>query len=95
MVDGAAALSQVSGIPRDEVLSIWESVKANRAKLWACPRHRFPGGNVNIGQKQTCLACGGEMGLPNIGDYIRGYQAAGGSSDDIWPGFDARRSPNP
>lgn len=94
-IDGAEALSKVSGIPRTEVLSIWEQVKANSAKLRACPRHRFPGGDVKIGQKLTCLACGGEMGIPSIADYVRGYEAAGGSADDIWPGMVIRKPTAP
>lgn len=87
-IDGAAALSQLSGIPREKVLSIWEQVKANSARLKGCARHRFSGGKVKIGQKMTCLVCGGEMDLPRIGEYIRGYKAGGGSADDIWPEYE-------
>ena len=91
-VDGATVLSQVSGVPRDDIMSIWEQVKANSTKLRACPRHRFLGGEIRLGQKVVCLFCGGEMGLVSVGDYIRGYVAAGGDENDVWPGFSAARS---
>lgn len=87
MVDGAAVLSRVSGLSRDDVLQIWEEVKANKARLDACPRHRFPGGSVKIGQKVICQACGGGMSLTDAGSYVRGYEAKGGSADDIWHGW--------
>lgn len=80
-------MSRISGIPRTEVLSLWEQVKENHRKLNACPRHRFEGKEVRIGQKMTCLECGGEMDLSRIGQYIDGYRAAGGDSDDVWPGY--------
>ena len=89
-MDGAQVLSDMSGISRAEVLSIWEQVKANRAKLDGCARHRFEGvRQVKLGSKHVCLVCGGEMGLTSIGDYIKGYEAHGGSVDDIWPGYRA------
>jgi hypothetical protein len=74
---------------------IWEEVKANRAKLDACPRHRFTGGDtilgLRIGQKMTCTVCGGQMELTDVGQYIRGYEAAGKPADDIWPGFRGKK----
>ena len=85
--DGATELSRISGIPRGEVLPLWEQVKANRAKLDACPRHRFDSRPVKMGQKVVCLECGGETGLVDIGYYLKGYRAAGGNPDDVWPGF--------
>lgn len=91
-IDGAEAMSNISGLPRAEVLSIWEQVKANHAKLRNCKRHRFPEGDVKIGQKMVCLECGGEMDLTRIGEYIRGYQAAGGKADDVWPGYERKRA---
>ena len=92
MTDGVSALANVSGLSRESVLSIWEQVKANAARLDACPRHRFePVGGVKLGEKLTCTTCGGTMGLVDIGNYIKGYVAAGKSADDVWPGFNDRR----
>ncbi len=39
--DGLGVMSEVTGLPRDEILSIWEEVKANQAKLDSCPWHEF------------------------------------------------------
>lgn len=73
-----------------DVKAIWEEVKDNQKKIRGCKRHDFGNaGLVKIGQKLTCKNCGGAMGLAEIGNYIRGYQAAGGSGTDIiadWQG---------
>ena len=90
-MDGAAALARVSGLSKQDVLSIWEQVKENSRKLHACKRHRFPGGKVKLGDKARCLECGGELGLVPIGEYIRGYEAAGGLAADIWPDWDTSK----
>lgn len=73
---------------RDEALALFEQVKTNNRAIEACARHRFAGGGVaKLGDKYTCQACGGAMRLPDVGTYIRGYQAAGGAANDIWPGW--------
>lgn len=69
--------------------ALWEQVKANSAKLNACPRHRFPAGPVRLGQKHTCLDCGGAIDGVALLNYIAGYEAAGGDAADIYPGFRA------
>ena len=86
--DGSVMLSEVSGIDRKEVLDLWAEVRANRARLDACSRHRFSVETVKLGQKLVCDACGGQMSLIDVGNYIRGYQAAGASASDIWPAYD-------
>jgi len=86
--DGPRILAQVSGLPETDVTSIWQDVKRNRAALDGCPRHRFAGVQVRtLGEKFRCEACNGQMSLTDIGSYIRGYVAAGGRPDDIWPGW--------
>lgn len=85
--DGAQLLSNLSGMPRDKVLEIWEEVKINSAKLKNCIRHRFEQQSVKLGDKITCVNCGGVMSLSSAGEYVRGYKASGGDSDDVWPGF--------
>lgn len=66
---------------------LWAQVRANSNALDACPRHRFEGTTARIGQKFTCLNCGGVQTLSAIGAYLHGYRAAGGNPDDVWPGF--------
>jgi hypothetical protein len=75
---------------RGEALSLWEQVKANNAALNACKRHRFEARPVKLGEKQTCLECGGKIQLTDLGQYIAGYVAAGGNVDDIWPGYNGK-----
>lgn len=67
--------------------AIWEEVKANNAKLRSCPRHRFPAGPVGLGQKHTCLDCGGRIDGVALLNYLAGYEAAGGDPHDVYPGF--------
>lgn len=87
-IDGVQALSDVSGLSRSDVDSIWENVKRNRVAIDGCPRHRFAGAQIKtLGEKFRCEACGGQMSLVDIGNYIRGYVAAGGKASDIWPGW--------
>ena len=90
--DGAEVLSKISGLGRAEVLSIWEQVKANQARVNSCARHKFSGERVRLGQKMTCENCGGTMSLTDIGKYISGYEAAGKSCDDIWLGYRATKA---
>lgn len=70
-----------------DALALWEEVKENNRKLSECKRHEFEGGPVRLGQKMICKRCGGSMQLVAIGEYISGYEAAGKSADDIWPGY--------
>lgn len=70
-----------------DMRALWEEAKENNRKLSECKRHEFEGGSVRLGQKMICRHCGGSMGLVNIGEYISGYEAAGKSADDIWPGY--------
>jgi hypothetical protein len=74
-------------LTRDEALLLWDQVKANIARLSACKRHRFEATSVHLGQKHPCLECGGKISLTDLGQYIAGYEAHGGSADDIWPGY--------
>ena len=67
--------------------AIWEEVKANRARLDRCTRHAFVGGAVKLGQPVTCTACSGTLGLVDASYYIRGFMAAGGDPNLIWPNW--------
>jgi hypothetical protein len=70
-----------------DVQSIWLQVKTNHRLLEACPRHKFSATEVKMGQKLECEVCHGKMRLTDIGNYIRGYRAAGKSPSDIWPAW--------
>lgn len=72
-----------------EAMTLWKQVKENRSKLRACERHLIdvPTSPVRLGQRVTCVRCGGNMGLAELGYYIQGYEAAGKSANDIWPGY--------
>lgn len=70
--------------------SLWAEVKENRRKIRGCPRHRFEAMKIVLGQRIQCQNCNGMMGLIPIGEYIAGYKAAGGDTNDIWPGFEGR-----
>ncbi len=73
--------------------AIMARIKANRDKLDACPRHLFPPivGSTNVaalfGKKIACTHCGGEIDMVAMNFYIRGYEAAGHSGNDILPGW--------
>lgn len=67
-----------------EMRSIWEEVKDNSRRLKSCSRHRFHGEHC-LGRKMTCLECGGTLTPSDILTYARGYAAAGGKLEDIWP----------
>lgn len=69
--------------------ALWQQVQANSAKLRGCKRHRFPAGAIKLGQKHTCLDCGGEIDGFALHHYIAGYEAGGGDAADIYPGFRA------
>lgn len=62
MADGVDKISEMSGLPRDALLALWESVKANQAKLDACPGHDF--GEVipvRMGAYYRCRHCDGKV----------------------------------
>lgn len=66
--------------------SIWAEVRANRAKLNSCDRHRFdPPADRKLGDRLTCTRCFGEMSATDAVMYCRGYAAAGRDPHDIWP----------
>lgn len=68
----------------DAILAV---IRANRERLDSCDRHLFEYEKVQIGQKLACSKCKGTMQLTDAGWYVKGYEAAGGNADDVWPGF--------
>lgn len=62
--DGAGALGELSGLGRPAMVEIWEQVKANHAKLNACPWHEFeavPMSEAGLKRRYRCIHCGGEI----------------------------------
>ena len=69
--------------------NLWQEVKENHAKLYNCPKHKFPEMTkvMAISNKLIiCENCGGGMRSIDIQKYCRGYKAAGGNPDDICKG---------
>ena len=67
------------------------SSQSNLDKLRSCQRHLFGGDTLKLGERPTCKNCGGQMQITDIGQYIAGYEAHGGTADDIWPGYHATK----
>ena len=76
-------------MPTDTLI---DQIKADLARKDACPLHHFKGDDVLVfGARHTCQTCGGEFRLSEIGLYLRGFAAAGGDVNRIWPGWNGRR----
>lgn len=79
-----------AGKPSFDANAAWQRINDNRVKLDACPRHLFdelPLEVIRLGGKIECRRCGGLLDLLELNQYIRGYEAAGKSGNDILPGF--------
>ena len=65
-------------------------VRANQAKLDACPRHYFDPGDppYKFGSKFTCTKCGGIMDAVHAFRYVQGYKAAGANPNDVFKGYE-------
>lgn len=68
--NGVGALSELTGVSRDEVAATFEAVKANNLRLERCDYHEFtlnpdladPDRPVVRHLKYKCLHCGGTIG---------------------------------
>lgn len=65
-------LSRVSGIPKPEMLAIWEQVKANHAKLEACVGPHDFISLIDKPRYYICTKCGGELESINVQWYRDG-----------------------
>jgi hypothetical protein len=69
-------------ITREDSKRIWEEVKANFAKLDACPRHefqpvpRYPDQPSHPMKDYVCRRCGGKIDAIAHSWYEKGYQHA-------------------
>lgn len=66
---------------------IMQNIMKNNETLRSCLCHKFIDEKVTIGQKITCVNCGGKMRLTDIGNYLAGYKAAGGDVKNVWWAF--------
>ncbi|MDO9252612.1 MAG: hypothetical protein Q7U48_13815 [Hydrogenophaga sp.] len=61
MADNVDTISRVTGMPRQELLSLWDEVQRNHTRLRTCQRHDF--GPLTPGAKPStryeCRNCGG------------------------------------
>lgn len=66
-----------------------EEIKANRAKMMACPQHRFDVGPppYAFGARFRCLNCGGIIDGVHLQWYCEGWKAAGKDANEIVPGW--------
>lgn len=68
-------LAQATGIAQPELMSIWDQVKANHARLESCKRHDFGSMDAHkLGAKYTCRACGGTADAVAVSWYRRGLE---------------------
>lgn len=57
--NGVGAMSDLTGLRQDELARMAAEIKANSAKLRACPYHEFEQGKTS--EKYACRHCGGEV----------------------------------
>ena len=77
-------------LTREQVKQIMADVQANRAKLEACPRHRFQE-TPTFGKDWVCEACSGHMPAGQALAYCSGFAAAGGDPRAVWAPWQAGR----
>lgn len=74
-------LAQFTGIQRTELLSIWDEVKANQARLDGCQRHDFGSqDDRKLGARYACRLCGGTADASAVIWYSRGLAHGGGKA---------------
>jgi len=66
---------------------IYAQVKANHARIDGCKGHTFKPIKHKLGQKHTCLNCGGIVEAPYLIAYIKGWVDAGKDANDVFPGW--------
>ena len=90
MPNNLDTLSNVTGLPKEQVSSIWDQVQANLKQLRSCKRHTFliPKGRIGLNDDLHCGKCGGTMRHVSVRTYVDGYIAAGGDPEDVWPGWE-------
>lgn len=80
VADSLDSISSATGIDREVMLALWAEVKANHAKLEACPRHDFIAMEPDprrLSGKWRCASCGGEVEASAARWYRLGLEHAG------------------
>lgn len=77
-MEGFDAIAGAAGVDRREMLEIWEEVKANHARLKACPGPHDFSIDLNpartLGKKWRCSKCGGEVDHIVRDWYLKGLE---------------------
>lgn len=77
--DGIGVMADLTGLSRQSVQEIAAQVKANHARLSACPLHDFAPAAAGK-RKRVCRSCGGEADSVSVSWYedgLRHGRAAG------------------
>lgn len=81
---GLDVLSSATRLSKQELRDIFAEVQQNHRILAACTRHQFEGRAVrSLGEKHTCLNCGGVMPGERIAVYAEGVRHAG-TPFEVW-----------
>lgn len=70
-------------LTKDDIAEIKERVRREQN----CPRHLYKigPGPYGLGTYYICAHCGSRRRMFEIGQYLRGYVAAGGNPKDVCP----------
>lgn len=73
----------------DEAKALYQKARDNRNSLDACPRHKFKdtGAPINFQTRYACEHCGGQLNALEASQYVRGFAAAGGDPESVFPGW--------
>jgi hypothetical protein len=71
--------------------AIAAEVKENLRKRRACPQHLFPPAEAKMQTRVVCTRCTAWLGTCDALAYCEGFRAAGGDTDEVWPGAMAKR----
>jgi hypothetical protein len=74
--NGVTAMAEMTGLRASVVSDLWAEVKANGAKLAACPRHNFAPAVAPHPRRRTCEHCGGWVSGTDAHWYERGLEDA-------------------
>lgn len=70
--DNLRVLSDLTGVDKEKISSIWEQVKANQARLDTCNLHDFEQIESRFGSKWRCKKCQGEADASAVLWYQKG-----------------------
>jgi len=76
MPDGVEILSNISGLSKDDIRSIWDEVKENAKKLEECsgPHDFQPDNSRKPVRDEVCSKCGGKISKVDANWYRKGLK---------------------